>query len=174
MGQPQSSDTTGQNLLYGGSQPSRTPSPLPSGTATGASIASVGLSSYADILKGEAVQSSDIFRAQQLENAAARGRVAAVQTGAAESMKIASDLGNVDAIRAAARTDPTSPTGAAVRDWHEQLGLTRKAIDVDQLMAQAAQEDVSAQYLRQAGKQALMMGYLNVGTDVASALAKAG
>ena len=161
MGQPQSSDTTGG---------SRTASP----TATGASIASAGLSSYADVLKGEAVQSSDIFRAQQLENAAARGRVAAVQTGAAESQKIASDLGNVDAIRAAARTDPTSPTGAAVRDWHEQLGLTRKAIDVDQLMAQAAQEDVSAGYLRQAGKQALMMGYLTAGTDVAAALAKAG
>jgi hypothetical protein len=143
-------------------------------TATGASVASLGLSAYADILKGQGTQAADIYRAQSLENAAARGRVAAVQTGAAESIKIAADLGNVDAVRAAARTDPTSPTGAAVRDWHEQLGLTKKAIDIDNILAQAQQQQSDAAYLRAAGKSALQAGYLTAGTDVLAALAKAG
>jgi hypothetical protein len=39
-----------------------------------------------------------------------------------------------------------------VRDWHEQLGLTKKAIDVDNIMAQTEQEASDAAYLRSAGK----------------------
>ena len=138
-----------------------------------ASVGALGLKAYGDVVRGEGEQAADIYRAQSLENAAARGRVAAVQTGAAESIKIASDLGNVDAIRAASHTDPTSPTGAAVRDWHEQLGLTKKAIDVDNIMAQAQQQQADAAYLRTAGKAALQGGYLSAGVDVLSGLAKA-
>jgi hypothetical protein len=63
------------------------------------------------------------YKAASLENAAQRGGGAAVQTGASASEKIPSDLANIDAVRAAAHADPTSPTGAAVRDWHETLGL---------------------------------------------------
>jgi hypothetical protein len=40
--------------------------------------------------------------------------------------------GNIDAVRAAAHTDPTSPTGAAIRDWNAALGLTQKTIAIDQ------------------------------------------
>lgn len=149
----------------------------PSGTAagaSGASVASIALSSYSDILKGEGTEAAYNYKASALENAAARGRVAAAQTGAAESIKITSTLGMIDATRAAAHADPTSPTGAAVRDWNEQLGLTKKAIDVDNIMAQVQQESDDARYLRQAGKQALQMGYLNAATDTAAALAKGG
>jgi hypothetical protein len=41
---------------------------------------------------------------------------------------------------AAAHTDSTSPKGAAVRDWNETLGLTKKSIDVDNIIAQSNQE----------------------------------
>jgi hypothetical protein len=142
------------------------------GVGQAASVASAGMSAYSDILKGQGTQAADEYKAASLENAAQRGRVAAVQTGAAETIKLATDLGNVDAIRAAAHTDPTSPTGAAVRDWHEQLGLTRKAIDVDNIIAQANQEASDAAYLRQAGKFALTQSYVQAGADTASALAK--
>jgi hypothetical protein len=60
------------------------------------------------------VAAGDNYKAASLENAARRGRVAAVQIGASASEKIFSDLANIDAVRAAAHTDPTSPTGAAV------------------------------------------------------------
>jgi hypothetical protein len=47
-----------------------------------------------------------------------------------------------DHVRAAAHADPTSPTGAAVRDWHETLGLTQKSINVDNIIAQSDQEAI--------------------------------
>jgi hypothetical protein len=53
-----------------------------------------------------------------------------------------------------AHTDPTSPTSAAVRDLNETLGLTQKSIAVDQIMAQSAQEESDAAYLRSAAKTA--------------------
>jgi hypothetical protein len=66
------------------------------------------------------------YKAASLKNAAQRGRVAAAQNGASASERLAADLGNIDAVRAAAHTDPTSPTSAAVRDLNETLGITNK------------------------------------------------
>jgi hypothetical protein len=137
------------------------------------SVSGLALSAYSDILQGEGTQSADEYKAASLENAAARGRVAAAQTGATFSQKVASDLANVDAIRAASHTDPTSPTGAAVRDWHEQLGLTQKTIAVDQIVAQTEQEESDAKYLRAAGKTALLGGYLNAGSDILKGIGQA-
>lgn len=150
------------------------PSAGPTGSATGASLASLGLSAYSDILKGQGVQSADNYKAASLENAAKRGHVAAVQTGAKETIALDNTLGMIDSVRAAAHADPTSPTGAAIRDWNETLGLTKKSIDIDNIIATTKQEESDAAYLRQAGKNALNMGYLNAGTDIFSALAKAG
>jgi hypothetical protein len=143
-------------------------------TATGASVASLGFSAYSDVLKGQAVQASDEYRAATLENAAARTNVAAVQTGASASEQLSSHLGNIDAVRAAAHADPTSPTGASLRDWTETLGNTKKTIAVDQLMAQSQQEASDAAYLRSAGAQAKTLGYINAGTDVLAAVSKMG
>jgi hypothetical protein len=92
--------------------------------------------------------------------------VAAVQTGASASEKISSDLANIDGVRAAAHADPTSPTGAAVRDWHETLGLTQKSINMDNIMAQSNQEDADAAYLRSAAKTALLSGEISAGAGL--------
>jgi hypothetical protein len=146
---------------------------LPSGTATGASIASMGLSAYSDVLKGQAVQQADIFKAGILEENAKRGEAAAVETGGDLTRKLANDLGNIDAIRAASRTSINSPTGAAISDTFEQRGLLQKSITVDSIMAQAKQQQSEADYLRMAGSQALKIGYLSAATDAAAALAKA-
>jgi hypothetical protein len=56
------------------------------------------------------------YKAASLENAARRGQAAATEVGASASEKLARDLGNIDAVRASAHDDPTSPTGAAIRD----------------------------------------------------------
>lgn len=141
--------------------------------ASGTSIAGAGLSAYADILKGEGTAAGENYKAASLENAAARGRVAAAQTGASETERLANSLGNIDAVRAAAHTDPTSPTGAAIRDWNETLGLTKKSIDVDNIMAQSQQEASDAAYLRSASKYALLGGELAAGSDIIGALNKA-
>jgi hypothetical protein len=140
--------------------------------ASGLSIAGAGLSAYSSILQGQGVAAGDTYKAASLENAAARGRVAAVQTGASASEKLAADLGNIDAVRAAAHDDPTSPTGAAIRDWSEALGTTNKSIAIDNIMAQSQQEASDAAYLRSASKYALLGGELGAGADLLGAVGK--
>jgi hypothetical protein len=136
----------------------------------GLSIAGAGLQSYGDIVQSRGVATGDTFKAATLENAAQRGRVAAVETGGDYSRKLASDLSNIDAIRAAANTDPRSPTGAAIRDYHESIGLSQKAIAVDQITAQARQEESEAAYLRGAAKTALFAGDLSAGAGLLKAV----
>jgi hypothetical protein len=137
--------------------------------AAGTSIMGAGLSAYGDILSGQGTAAGENYKAAALENAAQRGRVAAVQAGASATERLNFDLANIDAARAAAHSDPTSPTGAAIRDWNEQLGLTKKAIDVDNLMAQSQQEASDAAYLRSASKYALLGGELSAGADILKA-----
>jgi hypothetical protein len=141
--------------------------------AAGTSIVGAGLSAYSDILSSQGTAAGANYKAAALENAAQRGKVAAAQTGASASEKLARDLGNIDAVRAAAHADPTSPTGAAIRDWNETLGLTQKSIAVDQIMAQSAQEQSDAAYLRSSAKTALLGGEISAGADILKAVGPA-
>jgi hypothetical protein len=141
--------------------------------ASGSSIGGAVLQSYGEILKSQGVAAGDTFKADVLEQNAARGEVAAVQTGGDMTRKLNNDLGNIDAMRAVAHTDITSPTGAAIRDNAENIGLTQKSIAVDQIMAQSRQEQDEAAYLRSAGKQALLAGDISAGADILGALGKA-
>jgi hypothetical protein len=137
--------------------------------ASGTSIVGAGLSAYSDILSSQGTAAGDTYKAASLENAAQRGRVAAAQTGASETEKLAQTLANIDSVRAAAHDDPTSPTGAAIRDWNETLGLTKKSIDVDNIMAQSQQEDSDAAFLRSSAKTALLGGEISAGADILKA-----
>ena len=141
--------------------------------ASGLSIGGAGLKAYGDYEAGAGKAAGATYRAQTLEANAQRARVSAVQTGAAESEQLATTLGNIDAVRAAAHGDPTSPMAAAYRDQQETLGLTKKSIDVDNIMAQARQDDSDALYLRSSAKYALQGGEIAAGADVAKALATA-
>jgi hypothetical protein len=144
----------------------------PAQQGAGVSIAGAGLQSFGDIVQSQGVAAGDTFKAATLENAAQRGQVAAVQTGGDMSRKLAMDLGNIDTIRAAANTDPRSPTGAAVHDYHENIGLSQKAIAVDQITAQARQEQSEAAYLRSAAKSSLLSGDLAAGAGLLGAAGK--
>lgn len=140
--------------------------------ASGTSIAGAGLQAYGEILKSQGVAASDTFKSEILEQNAQRGQVQAAEVGADMSRKLSMDLGNIDAIRAAAHTDPTSPTGTAIRDNAENIGLSQKSIAVDQIMAQSRQEQDEAAYLRSASKAALFSGKIDAASDVISALNK--
>jgi hypothetical protein len=137
------------------------------GAAAGAAGASIGGRAYRQPDIGEPRRG----RRHELQGSVAREcggarRVAAAQTGATASERLAADLGNIDALRAAAHSDPTSPTSAAVRDLHESLGLTQKSSADDQIMAQSAQEESDAAYLRSASKYALLAGELGAGATL--------
>jgi hypothetical protein len=141
--------------------------------ASGLSAASAGLDAYSSWLKGAGENASDQYRAERAEQAAQYAKLDAAQTGAAMSMRLSSALGNIDAMRAAANTDPRSPTGAAIRDTQENIGLSQKAIAVDNKMAQARQDESDAAYLQTAGKYALLGGDIGAASGIMKAVSSA-
>jgi hypothetical protein len=129
-----------------------------------------GLQAYGDYEKGKGTQAADEFQAAELQRAAEYGDLKAVQTNAQLTRNINLTLGHIDAVRAAARADPTSPTGAAVRDYTEQVGTEQKGIQVGNILAQVKQQEADAAYLRYAGNQALLSGEIAAGADVLKGL----
>lgn len=134
---------------------------------------SIGLSAYSDVEKGAATQASDEFQADKATEAAKFGRLQASLTDTAALEKMNTQLGNIDAIRAAGHIDPTSPTTQAVEDWQSQIMNRQRLAAVGTLNTQAATDDASATYLRQSGQYAQSQGYLNAGIDVVGGIGKA-
>src|ERR1700680_4080712 len=103
------------------------------------SIAAIGLKAGGDYTKSRGVAAEDKYRAAELDRAAQYGDLKADQTNAQMTRNLSISLGQLDAIRAAGHNDPTSPTGAAVRDFTEGVGTEQKNIKVDSILAQAQQ-----------------------------------
>jgi hypothetical protein len=89
-----------------------------------------------------------------------------MQTAAQSTENLNLKLDNIDAIRAAANIDPSSPTTAAIRSRTSYLANRQESIQVDNIMAQNAQDRSDAEYMRQSGQFALGMGALNAGSSV--------
>jgi hypothetical protein len=136
------------------------------GVAAVASIASVAMSAGGSIMKGMGTNAGDQYQAARLERAAEYGRVSADQTDAQMRENLNVSLGNIDAVRAAAHTDPSSPTGAAIVDRTEMLGDRARGIKVGNILAQTNQEQADASYLQSAGSFAQTMGFFGAGADV--------
>lgn len=136
------------------------------GAAAIASIASVGLNAYGDVTKASGVSAGDQFKAAELDRAAEYGELKAKQTSGQLTRSLSMTLGNIDAIRSAAHDDPTSPTGAAVRDYAEDVGTTQKTIQVDSILQQSQQDEADAAYLRKASSNALLSGDIAAAGDL--------
>ena len=100
------------------------------------------------------------------------GDLKAVQTGAQMTRNLNTTLGNIDAVRAATNTDPSSPTGAAVRDNQEAIGEDQRNIAVGSIEAQTAQNRTDAAFYRQASSDALLSGNIAAVAGVATAVGK--
>jgi hypothetical protein len=137
-----------------------------------ASLASIGLSSYASVEKGQGQQAADNFQAAQAENAAKFGRLNADLTDTTMSERLNTTIGNIDAIRAAGNVDPNSPTTGAIEDWNRMLSDRQRTAAVVTAKSQADTEDASAAYLRKAGSFALQQSYLQAAAGVAGGAAK--
>lgn len=114
-------------------------------------------------------QQADEFQAAELDQAAKYGDLKAVQTGATMTQKLNQTLGNIDVIRAASHNDPTSPTGAAYRDYQEDIGITQKTTTVDNILAQSRKQEAEAAYLRAAGHNALLAGKISAWSSLLGA-----
>src|SRR5215471_6769241 len=141
-------------------------------SASVASIAAIGLSAQSKFTQSQGTQAADEAQAARLYRAAEYGRTAAVETSAQLTTNLNQTLGNIDAIRAAAHDDPTSPTGAAVRGFTESQGITKRNIDVENILAQSEQDQADAAYLRQAGAFALTQGKIGAFATVLGGIGK--
>lgn len=139
--------------------------------ATGLSLGAMALSATGSVLGGMGTSSADKYKAELLEQQAQYGELKATQTGAQMTRNLNITLGNIDAVRAAARTDPTSPTGAAVRDYTEQVGTENKDIQVNSILEQSQMDEANAAYLRSASSDALLSGDIGAGAAVLKGLA---
>src|SRR5215813_11353816 len=134
--------------------------------ATGTSLASAGLSAYADLLKGENTATADEYQAQRLETAATYGELKAVQTSGQMTRNLNTTLGNIEAVRAAAHADPNSPTGAAVLENQEAIGEEQRGIVVNSILQQARQDRGDAAFYRDAAGRAMNVGEIAAGADI--------
>lgn len=147
------------------------------GTGTGAAAGTLSalsplMSAYGSVMKGQGTQAADDMQADRLNRAADFGRVQADLTDTTMREQLNTTIGNIDAIRAAGRIDPTSPTSAALIDRQTQLGDRSRGAALLNIRSQVSEDEASAAYLRKAGDFALMQGYIEGGTKIASAAAK--
>lgn len=137
-----------------------------SAAAGATSLASAGLTAYADLLKGQGQSEGYAFEAEKKDVAAKYGELKAVQTGGQMTRSLNTTLGNIEAVRAAARTDPNSPTGAAIFDEQEAIGNEQRSITVNSILQQSRQDRADAAYYRDASSRAMTLGYVSAGADV--------
>src|SRR6516164_9806520 len=104
------------------------------GASSGMSLAATGFKMLGDYTTSRAEAGAERFKAEELEQQAQYGELKAKQTNAQMTQRLAVTLGHVDAVRAAAHTDPSSPTGAAVRGMREELGEEAKGITVENIL----------------------------------------
>jgi hypothetical protein len=143
-----------------------------SGSAVGGnSLASIGLSAYATMLKAQGVADADEFQAAKLDTAAKYGELKAAQTGAFMARSLNTTLGNIEAVRAAARADPNSPTGQAVLDNQAQIGNDQRSIAVNSILQQSRQDSADAAYYRSAASHALLSGGITAAAGIAKGIA---
>lgn len=129
---------------------------------------------YSGLVKGQGDQAAADYQANKLRVAADYARTSAVQTDAQMRENLNVQLGNIDAVRAAANVNPASPTTAAIRDRTEMIGDRSRSTKVGNIMAQAAQDESDATYYNQAGAFALQMGIAGGAAKAASMIASAG
>lgn len=129
---------------------------------TAISMASAGFGAASQGMAAEGQSTADLYKAQQLDEAAKYGELKAQQTNAQMTRNLVTTLGNIDAVRAAGHTDPSSPTGMAVRGMVEDISGEQKSITVANIAQQAKMDESNAAYLRQASSDALLGGDLNI------------
>jgi hypothetical protein len=141
--------------------------------AGGLSLAATGFKVLGDYMSSRAEAGALGYEAQVKEQEAEYGRLKATQTNAQLTRNLAITLGHVDAVRAAMHTDPTSPTGTAVRGEMEATGQMRKDITVENILQQVRMDEANAAYMRSQSSNALLSGNIAMLGDAFKGMAGA-
>lgn len=138
--------------------------------ATVGAAASTAVSAYGAYQQGKGTAAADAYQQAELQRKAQYAGIAATETNATLTDRLATSLGNIDVVRAAAHTDPSSPTTLALRARDTEVSNQEKAIKVGNILAQQSEDLYSADYLGQAGQFAMQMGEVSAGADVLKAV----
>lgn len=141
------------------------------GAAAAISGLAVGIGALSSLSSAQATANADTYKSEQLQLAAQEGELKATQTSGQLTQRLNQTLGNIDAVRAAARGDPSSPTGAEVRNTIESEGENQKNIEVGSILSQSAMDENNAAYLRSASSDALLNGALGAGAGILKGIA---
>lgn len=134
--------------------------------AAGASIASLGFDAAGSVMRGKGEKATQDWLAERDERKAELGRLRAAQTGTFYTENLNTTLASIDAIRAAASIDPTSPTTAALKAEETRISDRERDIRVGGLLAQSREDEASARFRREVGEDALLASYLGAGSKL--------
>src|SRR5262245_42455433 len=114
--------------------------------AAASSIASLAFSAGSSIYKGFGEKATQEFLAARDQRAAEIGRIRADQFDVQKREELNTTLANIDAIRAASNIDYLSPTTAAIKTEETRVADRERTIGRSNLLAQAREDELSAQY----------------------------
>lgn len=136
------------------------------------SLVSAGATAGGSIMKGSGTKAANEMQADRAERAAEFGRVQVDLSDATMRENLNTTLGNIDAIRAAGRIDPSSPTTAALEDRQRQIGERQRSAAALNIRSQVSEDEASADYLRKAGDYALLQGGIGAAAGFTGAIGK--
>jgi hypothetical protein len=142
--------------------------------AAAASIGSLALDAGGKLVRGQGEAATQEYLAKRDERAAELGRLRAVQTDVALRDELTTTLANIDAIRAAANIDITSPTTFAIKGHETEVSDRQREIKVASINAQADEDEASARYRRRVAEDALFGSYLGAGASLLKGLGSLG
>lgn len=138
--------------------------------AAAAAIGGLALQAGGQIYKGYGEKDSQNFLAERDKRAAEIGRIKANQTDIALRDELRTTLGNIDAVRAASGIDPLSPTTAVLKGEEMRVSDRDRMTRVANIRAQADEDDLTADYRRKVGRDALIGGFLGAGASTLKGL----
>jgi hypothetical protein len=141
--------------------------------ASAISIGGLALDAGSKIVGAEGQAAGQEYEAQKAERAAEMGRIKATQSDAQSLEQLNTTLGHISAIRVAANTDPTSPTGLAITAEEQRVANREMTIRRTSLDMQSEQDLTDAAFRRSSANTALLGGYLGAASSLGKGFATA-
>jgi hypothetical protein len=129
--------------------------------AAALAVTALGAQVGGELTKAKGQAEGYAHQEAQSQAKARAARTAADETDAALREELATALGNIAAIRAAAGTDMSSPTAQAIVAEETRVSDRQRRIKVGNLTSQATQSERDASYYRSAQSTAMSTGYLS-------------
>lgn len=131
-----------------------------------AALGGLALDGASSIVQGVGEKKSQDWLASRDARAAQLGLIKGEQTSAFMRDELNTTLSNIDVVRSAANADPMSPTALAVKEREREVGDRQRRVAVGNINAQAQEDAASAMYRREAGRTALLGGFLGAGGKI--------